>query len=167
MKKVLKLAIVSLLLFSFIIPYTAFAETDGSDTEWQNIGVSQEEFYSILANNMDNSISVYTTGLITGYVISCGNENGKLAVAGITRGRTDVVKCGFMDITIQRRRHGSSSWGDYTTLNDVFNDSFVCNLYESFVVGGLYEYRAYCTHYAKKNALSTEKKKSYSNVVRF
>lgn len=81
MKKVLKLAIVSLLLFSFIIPYTAFAETDGSDTEWQDIGVSQEEFYSILANNMDNSISVYTTGLITGYVISCGNENGKLAVA--------------------------------------------------------------------------------------
>ena len=84
---------------------------------------------------MDNSISVYTTGLITGYVISCGNENGKLAVSGITRGRTDVVKCGFMDITIQRRRHGSSSWVDYTTLNDVFNDSFVCNLYESFVVG--------------------------------
>lgn len=167
MKRILKLTVVSLLLVSFLIPYTAFAETNDDDAEWQELGISEEEFYSILANNMDNSVSAYSSDLIAGYILSCGNQNGRLAVAGITRGKTGVIRCGIIDITIQRRKSGSSSWSYYTTLDDVYRDTSVCNLYEAFVVPGKYEYRAICTHYAKKNILSTQTIKNTSNVIAF
>ncbi|MDE5670936.1 MAG: hypothetical protein K2I14_05690 [Eubacterium sp.] len=167
MKKVLKLAVVSLMLFSFLIPYTAFAETDNSDTEWQDIGISQEEFYALLAENADNAITTYEDGLITTYAISMAQDGNKLTIVGLTRGRTDVTKCGFTKVTVQQRKNSSSSWSNYLTYTDLYADTFAYNLFREIFVPRGYQYRVTCTHYAKKNAFSTQTRDNFTKVYQF
>ncbi len=95
MKKFFKLMIASLLLFSFLIPYTAFAEVSGTNPEWQNIELSEEEFNAILENNPANDIAPYTSGLILTYRIAISKSGSNLIIAGKTNCTSDVEKCGF------------------------------------------------------------------------
>ncbi|MDE6412405.1 MAG: hypothetical protein K2K42_00700 [Eubacterium sp.] len=167
MKRILKLMVISILLFSFLIPYTAFAETDQCQTEWQDIELTEEEFNALLANNPNNAVTAYTTGLITRYAISATKSGSNLIVTGVTNGTVDVVKCGFTKVTIQRRKNSSSSWSNYKSYSDIYKDSFVCNLSKTLAVDKGYQYRITCTHYAKKSLFSTEKIDNTSNTVTF
>lgn len=167
MKKILKLTVISLLLFSFFVPYTAFAEVSGTDAEWQDIELSEEEFNAILENNPDNDITPYTSGLITSYVISIGKSGSNLIIAGKTNCTISVVKCGFTKVTIQQRKNSSSSWSNYKSYTDLYADSRVYNLSKTLTVPSGYQYRVTCTHYAKKNIFSTESISNTSNTVTF
>ncbi|MDE6751557.1 MAG: hypothetical protein K2J59_02135 [Eubacterium sp.] len=168
MKRVLKLSIVSLLLFSFIIPYTAFAETSEVDAQRQGIvEISEEEFYSMLPDNFDSGISTYASGLISSYIISIGQDGNKLTILGITRGVVDVKKCGFTKVTLQQRKNSSSSWTDYKTYKDLYKEQSIYNLCIELFVPKEYQYRVICTHYAKKNAFSTEKIDNSTKVYQF
>ena len=164
MKKILKLLVICLLLFSYLIPYTAFAETGETDVEWQDIELSEEEFNSLLANNPDNGISTYTTGLITMYRISASKSGNNLIVGGKTNCTADVVKCGFSKVTIQVRLNSTAPWSTYKTYTDLYVDSRVYNLSKTIAVSSG-QYRVTCTHYAKKSLLSTEKINNTSNIV--
>lgn len=165
MKKFLKLTIISLLLFTFIIPYTAFAETN--NTEWQDIELSDEEFNSFLADNPDNAISPYTSGLITVYAIAASKSGNNLIVTGKTSCIIDVVKSGFTKVTIQQRKNSSSSWSNYQSYSSLYNNSCLYNLSKTLSVPSGYQYRVTCTHYAKKSLFSTEKIDNTSNTVTF
>lgn len=166
MKKVLKLSIVSLLLFTFLVPYTAFAKADETNLEWQDIELSEEEFNAILENNPANDIAPYTSGLITLYRIAISKSgNSSLVIAGQTNCSTGVVKSGFTIVTIQQRKNSSSSWSNCETYKDIYSESRVCNLSKTVPVTSGYQYRVTCTHYAKKNFLSTEKINNISNIV--
>ena len=161
MKKILKLIVISLLLVSFLIPYTAFAETDA---EWQDIELTEEEFNAYLADNPNNAISTYTVGLIDGYMISASKSGKNLIVTGITRGITDVKKCGFTKVTIQVRFNSTAPWSTYKSYTDLYNDSILYIL-EKTIVAPTGQYRVTCTHYAKKSLFSTEKINNTSNTV--
>ncbi len=168
MKKVLKLSIVSLLLFSFLVPYTAFAKADEANLEWQDIELSEEEFNAILENNPDDGISAYTSGLILTYRIAISKSGtNNLVIAGKTSCTSEVVKCGFSTITVQRRANSSSSWSKVVSYDDLYSNSFGYTLSKTITVTRGYQYRVVCTHYAKKNLLSTEKISNTSNTVTF
>ena len=167
MKKFLKLLVISLLLFTFLIPYTAFADTNENQPEWQDIDLSEEEFNSLLANNPDNAISTYTTGLIIRYAISATKSGSNLIVTGLTNCTGTVVKCGFTKVTIQQRKNSSSSWSNYQSYSGLYADRIIYNLSKTLAVDKGYQYRVTCTHYAKKSLFSTEKIDNTSNIVTF
>lgn len=167
MKKFLKLTIISLLLITLLIPYTAFAETNNTDTEWKDIELTDEEFNSFLADNPNNTISTYTSGLITRYAISATKSGNNLIITGLTSCIGTVVKCGFTKVTIQRRKNSSYSWSKYQSYSDLYNDNFAYNLKKTLAVDKGYQYRITCTHYAKKSLFSTEKIDNTSNTVTF
>ena len=165
MKKVLKLMVISLLLFAFLIPYTAYTETN--DAEWQDIELSEEEFNSLLANNPANELSTYASGLITVYAISASKSGSNLIITGLTSCTAEVVKCGFTKVTIQQRKNSSSSWSNYQSSSSLYNDGGIYNLKKTLAVTKGYQYRVTCTHYAKKSLFSTEKIDNTSNTVTF
>lgn len=167
MKKFFKIVIVSIILCSFFVPYTALAETDKNQPEWKDIELTDEEFESLLANNPNNDISAYTDGLITLYGISVSKSGSNLIITGRTNGATNVVKCGFTKVTIQQRKNSSSSWSNYKSYTDLYADSRVYNLSKTLTVPSGYQYRVTCTHYAKKNIFSTESINNTSNTVTF
>ncbi|MDE6658577.1 MAG: hypothetical protein K2K01_00490, partial [Eubacterium sp.] len=161
------LMLISFLLITFIVPYTVFAETSDAITEWQDIELSDEEFESLLANNPNNSVSTYTTGLITAYMISASKSGNNLIITGRTTGTSDVVKCGFTKVTIQQRKNSSSSWNNYQSYSSLYTDLGIYNLKKTLSVPSGYQYRVTCTHYAKKSLFSTEKIDNTSNTVTF
>ena len=164
MKNFFKLLVISLLIFSFVIPYTAFAETNDTETEWQDIELSEEEFNALLENNPDNGISTYATGLITMYRISASKSGSNLIVGGRTNCVADVKKCGFTIVTIQVRFSSTAPWSTYKTYTDLYNDTSLYNLSKTITVRSG-QYRVTCTHYAKKSLISTEKINNTSNTV--
>lgn len=48
MKRILKLSIISLLIFSFLVPYTAFAGTPQAAEKWQDIELTDEDSMNCL-----------------------------------------------------------------------------------------------------------------------
>ena len=164
MKKFLKLMVIGLLLVSFLVPYTAFAETGETDAEWQDIELTEEERNAYLANNPNNAVSTYATGLIASYLISASKSGSNLIVTGITRGATDVVKCGFTKVTIQVRLNSTAPWSTYKTYTDLYADTFAYFL-DKTISARSGQYRVTCTHYAKKSLFSTEKINNTSNIV--
>lgn len=156
----------SILICSFLIPYTAFAKSN-SVVEWQDIELTDEEFESFLANNPNNEISTYTSGLIVTYMISVSKSGSNLIITGRTTGTAEVIKSGFTKVTIQQRKNSSSSWSNYQSYSSLYYDGGIYNLSKTLAVPGGYQYRVTCTHYAKKSLFSTEKIDNTSNIVTF
>lgn len=167
MKKIIRLIITSCLLLSLFIPTVAFAAVNGEQADWNDIALSTEEFNVILASNTENSAVPYATGLINKCSIAISKSGNSLIIVGLTQGSTEVVKCGFTKVTIQRRANSSSSWSNYKTYTDLYIDGRIYNLSKSITVSSGYQYRVTCTHYAKKSLLSTQKIDNTSNTLTF
>lgn len=167
MKKIISIMLSICFLFSLLIPDTAFANNEEESPEWQDIVLSDEEFNLILSNNPNNNVRPLASGLIVAYSIAISKDGNKLIIAGRTFGSTDVIKCGFTKVTIQRRKDSSESWTDYKVYEDLYNDFNLYNLSKTYIVISGYEYRVTCTHYAKKNILSVQKINNTSNTLSF
>ena len=164
MKKTFKIILSCILIVSMFVPMHAFALTEAEQIEWTDIDLSSEEFETILSNNL-NPVSPMATGLIDRYSISISKRENNLVITGLTQGTSNVVKCGFKKVTIQRRANSSSSWSDYQSYSNLYKDSTVYNLSKTLTVPSGYQYRVTCTHYAKKSLLSTQKLDNTSNVI--
>lgn len=105
------------------------------------------------------------TGLINIYSLSLSKTGTTLNIGGQTLAATGVVKCGFKDLTIQRRKTSSDSWEDYYEYGNVYRDATGANLSTTLVVASGYQYRISCKHYAKKNFLSVQTISNTSNIV--
>lgn len=90
-----------------------------------------------------------------------------LIIKGYTYGNSEVKKCGFTKIIIQRKKSSESSWSNYKTYNDLFSESNKYKLSKSVAVEKGYQYRAKATHYAKKSLLSTQKIDSTTGSLTF
>lgn len=166
MKKIL-LQIVSILLVVVVCltaNMSALAENSATP-DWQDANWTQEEFEAVLAENPNNQVSLAATGLIMSYLLAVSKSGTTLNVAGQTLGATTVVKAGFTVITIQRRTSSSASWTTYKTYEDLYSDSHSYTIGKTLSVASGYQYRATCTHYAKKNIFSTQKINNTSNIV--
>ena len=105
------------------------------------------------------------TGLIMAYGLSLEKTGTTLKIYGQTHATQDVVKCGFKDLTIQRRKTSDDSWEDYYEYGNVYADTCGANLSTTLSVASGYQYRISCKHYAKKNILSVQTIANTSNIV--
>lgn len=151
------------LLVSNAAAYTAEAETP----IWQEVAFTQEEIKEILSNNPTNNMAARATGLIGGYSIAISKSGNTMYIVGETSCISDVVKCGFTEVVIQRKLITNTKWIDYITYEDIYADGAFYLLSRSVTVPAGYEYRVICTHYAKKHILSTQKIDNVSNVILF
>lgn len=172
MKKSISRIIAILFAFIFLFQGTmvAFAE-DNTNDDWQDISLTDRELEEIFAlNTQSQSTSMggaeaQATGLIINYAIAVSCSGSNLLIAGKTIGIPDVVKCGFTIVTIQRRKSSSYSWTDYRTYEDLYISTSSYTLTKSVAVTTGYQYRVTCTHYAKKNLLTTQKINNTSNAI--
>ena len=109
--------------------------------------------------------STRASGLITSYNLSLSKSGTTLYITGYTRCAYDVVKCGFKNLVIQRRKTSSDSWSEYYDYGNVYVETFGANLDTSLVVASGYQYRISCKHYAKKSLLVTQSVSNTSNYV--
>lgn len=166
MKKTISklLAIILALLFVFQTSLVAFADTD-NEPDWQDVNWTQEEFNDVYYQNPNNQISLLTSGLIVTYGIAISSSGSNLLLAGRTICDPNVIKCGFTKVTIKRRASSTASWTTYKTYEDLYSNTSSHIISKTIAVSTGYQYRVYCTHYAKKSLLSTQKIDNTSNVV--
>lgn len=172
MKKSISKLLAIMLAFMFVFQTSLVALANDNEPDWVDIEMSQEEFDSILALNehsnsssMGGQASTQATGLIVSYGIGVSGSGTTLKIVGKTSCNSEVVKCGFTKVTIQRRTSSSASWTTYKTYEDLYENTFSYALAKSITVASNYQYRVTCTHYAKKSLLSTQKINNTSNVV--
>lgn len=166
MKSVIRSLTAIFLCCVLLVPnITVFARTEEAQTEWEDVTLTEEEFNNILTNNINNSVQLYASGLISGYSLGINYNGSKLIVVGKTLGIVDVVKCGFKKVVIQRRASSTASWSDYLTYENLYSDSNMYVLSKNITVPSGYYYRVTCKHYAKKNILSTQTINNTSNIV--
>lgn len=172
MKKSINKILALLLVFTFIFQVSFVALADENEPDWEDITLTQEEFDEILALNpqrqttsMSGQTDTKATGLIASYSIAISGNGSTLIIAGSTNCNPDVVKCGFKVVTIQRRTSSTASWTTYKTYEDLYYNTSVYTLAKTLTVPTGYQYRVTCTHYAKKNLLSTQKINNTSNTL--
>lgn len=159
MKKLICALLSVTLMFSFF----AFDTVAASEEEFAPYVV---DFTLTSADNFaqeDNNTRA--TGLILSYALSIEKSGTSIIIKGKTGCSADVVKCGFKNLTVERRAIGSSSWSDYYDYGDVYRESVLATLSTTLAVASGYQYRVTCKHYAKKSLLSTQTISNTSNIV--
>lgn len=111
------------------------------------------------------SVETRATGLILSYSLHLTKTGTTLNISGLTNASTSVVKCGFKDLTIQRRKTSAYDWEDYYEYGNIYVDSTYANLSTTLVVASGYQYRISCKHYAKKSLLVTQSISNTSGIV--
>ena len=101
----------------------AFAAVGGEEAEWQDIVLSDEEFEEILSNNPDNQIPPLSSDLINRHSIAIQKNGNCLIIAGTTYGSSEVSKCGFTKVSIQRR--SNSMWRSFRWRRDRLSLSMI------------------------------------------
>lgn len=164
MKKALRNIFVVLLSLIMIMPITAFAEEE-SIAEWNDIELSDEEIKEILDPYIVDNSYARTSGLITIYGIGIKKDGTSLLIAGKTYCAPGVIKSGFTEVVVQRRKNSNYSWAQYAKYTDLYNNATGYVLTKELKPPTGYQYRVTCVHYAKKSLLSTEKISNISNIV--
>ena len=122
----------------------------------------------LLTTNTDLDVSDESTrasGLIFSTALGIATEGSNLLIEGKTLCSTEVVRCGFKDLMVQRRASGSDSWRDYYEYGNVYTDWSSAGLSTTLAVARGYQYRVTCKHYAKKSLLVTQTISNTSNIV--
>ena len=105
------------------------------------------------------------TGLIQAYTLGLSKSGSTLHLTGHTYCDSSVVKCGFKNLVVERRKTSSDSWSEYYDYGDVYVETFGATLDTSLSVASGYQYRISCKHYAKKSLLVTQSISNTSNIV--
>lgn len=119
------------------------------------------------ADEVSISAETRASGLILAYGLSISKSGTTLRIVGETTCAPAVVKCGFKDLTVERRKTTSDSWSTYYEYGDVYIDMSSYTISTSLTVPSGYYYRVTCTHYAKKHILSTQKVDNETNGIYF
>lgn len=103
--------------------------------------------------------------LITSYALDLSKNGTTLHLTGRTYCSTGVVKCGFKNLTVERRKSSSYAWEDYYEYGNVYVEAVGAALDTTLVVPSGYQYRITCKHYAKKSLLVTQSISNASGIV--
>lgn len=125
--------------------------------------VNDEEDVSCV--NATERAEIKATGLILSYGLEVYITGTSLKIRGETYCDDSVVKSGFKNLVVQRKKVTDSSWSDYYDYGDIYIDSYYASLSRTLTVASGYQYRVTCKHYAKKNILLTQNISNTSNVV--
>ena len=107
-----------------------------------------EEVYGLYNTNNNSSVSLMSTGLIVSKSLKLAKTTSSLIITATTIGNTDVTKCGFTYIKLQRLINGT--WTDYY---DQYNEYSSKSFEKSISAPKGYTYRVICEHYAEKPKL--------------
>lgn len=108
---------------------------------------------------------IRASGLILSYGLELKKSGTTLTIIGLTDCSTEVVKCGFKNLVVQRRKNSTASWEDYYEYGDLYIESTSARLSTTLSVASGYQYRLSCKHYAKKSLLVTQKIANTSGIV--
>lgn len=151
------------MVITCFVPITAFA----SESTENDVCFTQDEL-ELLEQTSATGISPYSTGLISGHDIRVAKQGTTtLLISGYTYGSSEVVKCGFTKVIVQRKKSSETSWSNYKTYKDLYSESTKYNLSKSLTVDKGYQYRVTVTHYAKKSLFSTQKVDSTTGYLTF
>ena len=159
MKRLISLLLSVILMFSFFV-FDTYALEEDFDPYVISFSLTSDN--TVLS---DNANDTRATGLITSYSLSISKTGTTLKIYATTYGSISVVKSGFKDIMVQRRKTSSDSWYDYYDYGNVYVDEINANLSTSVAVVSGYQYRVTCTHYAKKNLLMIQTVDNVSNII--
>ena len=160
MKKIISILIVVSLMVTFF--------SFNIDATYDNNFVPYVVDFEISAESFENSEdenSARVSGLITSYSLSLSKTGTTLNLTGTTHGTSEVVRSGFKNLTVQRRKSSSYDWEDYYEFGNVYVDAFAAALDTTVVVASGYQYRISCKHYAKKSLLVTQTIANTSGIV--
>lgn len=122
--------------------------------------------FSVTAVNNDIiGENARASDLITSYGLNLSKSGRTLYLTGQTYCAPGVVKCGFKNLTVERRKSSSYAWEDYHEFGDVYREATGAALDTSLVVASGYQYRITCKHYAKKSLLVTQSISNASGIV--
>lgn len=112
-----------------------------------------EEAYGLYNTNNNSSVSLMSTGLIVSKSLKLAKTTSSLIITATTIGNTDVTKCGFTYIKLQRLINGT--WTDYSSYcyYDQYNEYSSKSFEKSISATKGYTYRVICEHYAEKPKL--------------
>lgn len=158
MKKTISLLLCLSLMFSFFTFNT---------TATNNDNFTPHIIETTLTTNIENfeESDTRASGLIRSYSIYLTKSGSILNLTAQTYGTSEVVKSGFKNIMVQRRKTSDDPWKDYFDYGSVYADTFFANLNTKISVAANYQYRITLKHYAKKNLLSVETISNISNIV--
>ncbi len=161
MKKAVSFLLCAVLMFSFFT-MSANASVDEGFIPYVIDFVVTTDINTVTTDETNNRAS----GLILSYGLSLTTKaNSTLYLEGLTNCSPEVVKCGFKDLTVQRRKTTSDAWKDYYEYGNVYREATAAGLSTTLAVESGYQYRIYCKHYAKKNIFSVETISNTSNIV--
>lgn len=105
------------------------------------------------------------TGLIYIYALEISVTGSSIKILAETYCDDSVVKSGFKNLIVQRKKVTDSSWSDYHDYGNLYSESYSASINTTLAVESGYQYRVSCKHYAKKNILLTQSISNTSNVV--
>lgn len=162
MKKYISILLSILMMLSCFAPVTAFADDSTEDEAY----FTQEEFEA-LEHTYAVGITPYASGLIKNHKLGIAKDGTTLKITGLTQGSSEVKKCGFTKVVVQRKKSTETSWSNYKTYKDLYSESNYYTLSKSLTVESGYQYRVTATHYAKKSLLSTQKIEATTGYLTF
>lgn len=162
MKKLISLFLA--VLFCALPVFTAFAAEE--EPARGDYYISEADFEKLeYVSSEDEGIAPYASGLITQKGLKLAVDGNNLVIQGYTTGTTEVKKCGFTYITLQRYENGA--WKDYVKFEDIYTESNYCYTTKYVAAAHGYSYRVTAKHYAKKSLLSTEKIEATTSSIWF
>lgn len=157
--------LVSLLLIAFILFTCCVFQTNAINEEKFIPYVIDLSLTSPIYENANESTESRATGLIMSYGLEISATGTTIRILGETYCAGSVVKSGFKNLVVQRKKVSSSTWSDYYDYGDLYSDTYAASVNTTLAVESGYEYRVTCKHYAKKNLLVTQSISNTSNVV--
>ena len=160
MKRLVSLLLCAIVLFACCIVQTS--------------AVNEEEFvphvidFSLTSSALEKESEVAenrASGLILSYGLEISVTGTTLKIRAETNCIASVVKSGFKNFVVQRKKATSTTWSDYYDYGDLYNDSYSASVNTTLAVASGYEYRVSCKHYAKKSLFVTQSISNTSNVV--
>lgn len=152
MKKIISICFALLLILSMTAINTFALDSVGEDTLIIKDDII-EEVYGLYNTNNNADVSLMATGLITSKSLKLAKTTDKLIITAKTSGSTDVTKCGFTYVKLQRLINGT--WTDYTAYcyYDQYAESTSKTFSKTISAPTGYTYRVVCEHYAEKTKL--------------
>ncbi|MBR3815346.1 MAG: hypothetical protein IKJ27_01320 [Clostridia bacterium] len=152
MKKIISLFLAVLSLIS-ILSINTFAQEKTLDSTLVIENNIIDEVYGLYNTNNNSDVSVLSTGLITSKFLKLSKTTDKLIITAKTICVTDVKKCGFTYVKLQRLINGT--WTDYTTYcyYDQYSEATSKIFSKTISAPKGYTYRVVCEHYAEKTKL--------------
>ncbi len=150
MRKIISLGLIIIsILGIFVIPVSA--QNDANIILPETNDAIIDEVYGLYNTDVEVEVTPRATGLIISKSLKLSKTSSALKITATTTCASDVDKCGFTYIKLQRKVNGS--WTDYKTYTDQYSESTSKTFSKSVSVPTAYTYRVICEHYAEKSKL--------------